>query len=377
MKAWVEQDYRQKQKLGDACPWTVRWFDHDGRKRSKRIGTRENAEKFRARKEIELEKSLVQAERIPWKRFRQEYEETVFPTWRSPYSRIEATHALDKFAEVAKPKYVDRITERTLDDYVAKRLKARGKRAGETISPETIRKEMRTIRAALNKAVRWGYLAKCPCMPDVAGYGKDKPFVTDQHFDLMMAHCDAARLPSDQHFSAEQFWKALLGMAWVTGMRKSALLSLRWEDVDLDAGVVISRAKDNKQKRDQRHKIAAAVPLLRELHNARRARDPRVFPWNYAVLTLSRTLHAIQAAAGIELPCREDHEHTDACHRYGFHSFRYAHATYNFGRVPDRALQEQMGHASFTTTTRYIKYAEQHQQQAYDAYLPPSLKAKE
>jgi integrase len=82
----------------------------------------------------------------------------------------------------------------------------------------------------------------------------------------------------------------------------------------------------------------------------------------------------VQKAAGIHLPCREDHEHTDACYLYGFHSFRYAHATYNFGRVSDRDLQEQMGHSTFRTTQRYNKYAEMHQQRAYDVFLPKSLK---
>jgi integrase len=91
------------------------------------------------------------------------------------------------------------------------------------------------------------------------------------------------------------------------------------------------------------------------------------------MVTLDRTLAKIQQAAGIHLPCREDHEHTPACHLYGFHSFRYAHATYNFGRVSDRDLQEQMGHASFTTTQRYIKYAEEHRRKQYDVFLPKSL----
>ena len=118
------------------------------------------------------------------------------------------------------------------------------------------------------------------------------------------------------------------------------------------------------------------VSLLRRLRAVRRPGEPRVFPWNYADKSLSRTLECIQQAAGIYLPCREDHEHTPACHLYGFHSFRYAHATYNFGRVSDRDLQEQMGHATFTTTRRYIKYAETHQQREYDVYLPESLKTK-
>ena len=52
---------------------------------------------------------------------------------------------------------------------------------------------------------------------------------------------------------------------------------------------------------------------------------------------------------------------------------RRARATYNYGKVDDRALQQQMGHASFLITQQYIKYAQLHQRETYAAYLPGSL----
>ena len=251
-----------------------------------------------------------------------------------------------------------------------------GKKQGDTVSPETVKKELRTIRATLNFAKRWKYLTDVPVMPQIDGFGRDKPFVAEEHFNAMMDKCGVARLPRDQYFCAEEFWRALLATAWVMGMRKSALLALRWEDVDLEAGIALSRNRDNKAKKDQRHKIGPVVDLLRCLYSVRKPSEPLVFVWNHAIKSLDRNLALIQKAAGIHLTCRENHEHTDACHLYGLHSFRYAHATYNFGRVTDRDLQEQMGHASFTTTQRYVKYAEVHQQRAYDVYLPEALKTK-
>lgn len=377
MRAWTFQDTRQKKKLGgDKCPWSVGWYDPDGNKRSKTIGSKSMAEKFRRKKEGELAAGLCQvgATRVRWDRFRQEYEETIMPKWRSAVSRRAAVDSLDMFENLVKPMYVTTINEKTLDTFVAKRLTMRGKKKNETVSPETVRKDLRTIRAALGQAKRWKYLAQVPATPEVDGYGKDKPFVTDKHFDAIMEACDTAKRPKDQHVTAAEFWKALLAMAWVTGMRKSALLSLLWDDVDFEAGIALSRYGHNKGKRDQRHKIGAAANLLGPLHRVRKPGERRVFPWNYSLRTLDRDLAEIQKAAGIHLECREDHEHTPACYLYGFHSFRYAHATYNFGRVTDRDLQEQMGHASFATTQRYIKYAEAHQSRAYDVYLPDSLK---
>jgi integrase len=379
MRAWVFQDHRQKEKLGDKAPWSAGWVDPEGKRRSKRIGSKSMAEKYARKKEGELAAGLLQTggRRISWEKFQREYEEMVMPRWRSEMSRVDAKHALETFSNLSGVKQLDRVDARTLDQYVAKRLQTPGgKKKGDTISVETVRKELRTIRAALNCAKKWKYLAECPDIPQIEGYGKDKPFVTEEHFNAIMDACRIANMPADQKYTAEAFWHALLATAWVTGMRKSALISLLWEDVDLDGGVALSRYGDNKAKRDQHHKIASITGFLANLYACRKPGETRVFPWNYCLKGLDRMLARIQKAAGIHLPCREDHEHTEACHLYGFHSFRYAHATYNFGRVSDRDLQEQMGHATFSTKQRYIKYAETHQQRVYDVFLPKSLKVK-
>jgi integrase len=192
-------------------------------------------------------------------------------------------------------------------------------------------------------------------MPEADGYGRDKPFVTDDDFGAIMKARHGARRPVDQCCSACEFWRTLWGMAWVTGMQKLVLLSLRWDDLDLTAGIALSRYRDNKGKMDPRHKIGPVVGLLRGLRGVRRPGEPRLFPWSYALRTLDRELARIQEAAGIHLPSREDRGHTPACHLYEFRSFSYAHATYNFRRVSDRDPQEQMGHTTFCTTQRYIK----------------------
>ncbi len=58
---------------------------------------------------------------------------------------------------------------------------------------------------------------------------------------------------------------------------------------------------------------------------------------------------------------------------YGFHDLRRPHATYNFGRVDDRDLQRQMGHAAFSTTQGYIAFAEKVASEECDAFLPDQL----
>jgi len=378
MKPWIFQDHRAKEKHGEKkAPWSVGWVDAKGRRRSKKIGMKSYAQKYRDKLARELLDNLVGDDKTTWSDFIGQYEEAVMVRWRSEKSRVDAKHAFKQFKTITQVKRVRDVDARMLDTYVAERMKMPGKKRGDTISPETIRKELRAVRAALNQAKRWKYLREVPPMPEVDGFGRDKPYVVAADFDKMLEHTEAARYPDDQNYTASTFWQALLATVWVTGMRKSALLKLRWEDVDLSAGIVLSRCHDNKRKRDQFHMIGPAAGLLAELYAVRKPGESLVFPWYRSLRQLDRELHRIEKAAGIHLPCREDHEHTDACHFYGFHSFRYAHATYNSGRVPDRDLQRQMGHASFTTTQRYIKYAEEHQERDYDVFLPKSLKASE
>jgi integrase len=309
--------------------------------------------------------------KLSWSDFLDRYRAVEMVTWRSEKSRVEAEHVFDIFTRIARPSTVDAIQADVMDRYVAKRLVMRGRKQGDTVSAATVRKELRTVRAALNKAKRWNHVIEVPEMPRVEGFERDKPFVTEEHFDQMMATCGVARYPDDQHYSPREFWQALLGLLWVTGMRKSAMLNLLWEDVDWEHGRVWSRAEDVKSKREEWKDINPVVPLLEALYAVRKPGEMRVFPWDRSVRTLDRELHRIQAEAGIHLPCREQHEHTATCHCYGFHSFRYAHATYN--RANPR-LQQQMGHASEAMTKHYIKYAEAHQEEAYGAHLTPGLK---
>lgn len=76
---------------------------------------------------------------------------------------------------------------------------------------------------------------------------------------------------------ASLWWTALIRVLWVTGERIGAVRSLRWSDVDLDAGWVVMRAETRKGGRED--KIARldqpAIDALRAIRWPERA---EVFP---------------------------------------------------------------------------------------------------
>ena len=89
----------------------------------------------------------------------------------------------------------------------------------------------------------------------------------------------------------------------------------------------------------------------------------------------AQTSVRIQQAAGIRLPCAEGHVHTETCHTYGFHSFRYGFAQLNYGRLALDELQDQMGHRSRSTTEHYVDFAKRQQLAKADVYVPAALRS--
>lgn len=156
MKVWLFQDHRQKEKLGDKCPWSVGWYE-DGRKRSKKVGCRSLAEKFARNLESKLESGTHQTPpRKRWKTFREEWDAKIGRTMNQQ-SRRCTLDALGHFERIIKPGQVQKIRTQTLEEYVSKRRLEKGKKAGSKVSPATINKELRHLRTVLQIAHEWGY----------------------------------------------------------------------------------------------------------------------------------------------------------------------------------------------------------------------------
>src|SRR5262249_43245381 len=157
------------------------------------------------------------------------------------------------FERIIKPLRVFAINAQHTDDYAAARRQERSHmRRGELVSPATINKELRHIKAALSAAHEWGYLPKLVRIRMEKEPQKLPTYCTPEHFAAIYQACEeAARWPEDQPYAAGDWWRGLLMTAFLTGWRIGSLLALRRADVDLDAGTALSRARENKGKRDQ------------------------------------------------------------------------------------------------------------------------------
>ena len=375
MRAWLFQDSRQRKRLGDKAPWSVGWIDQDGKRRSKRIGSKSQAEKYRRKLEGEMAAGLYkQSSRKSWKAFREEYKTKIMPRLAiRTRDVIEAT--LNHFERLSAPQKVSAITTQTIDDFVAKRQTEQGKKKGSTVSPATVNRDLRHLKATLRVAHDWGYLPKVPKFRKVREPDQIGPVITPAHFEAIYGKCDVATMPRGLACEPGDWWRALLVFALTTGWRIEEILSLRRQDLDLKTGAILTRAADNKGRRDDRDYLPeAALVLVRSVAGF----EPLVFFWPHHRRTLDLEFKQIQQAAEINLPCPQagNHECTDACHLYGFHALRRAYATLNADSLPAPVLQKKMRHRSFTTTLRYIALADKMKKSSEKVYVPDFLQRK-
>ncbi len=379
MSAWVTQVPSQVAKHGkDKASWYVKWDEPDGSRRMKSCGPgkkgKRNADRMAERIEAEiLTGTYNRTSGKLWTEFRKEYDQRVLAGLGAS-TRLTVKISLDKFTEVLnlKNKTLEAISPDRLAEFVAARRTHRGMRRGSKVSPATINRDLRHIKAALRQAHEWEYIERVPRFRLEKEPKTLKRYITPEHFADVYAACDGATEPAEFR-SPPDWWRGLFVMAQMTGWRISELLALQWKDVDLDAGTAFTRAEDNKGGRDETVRLhPVVIAHLRPLVGF----QPNVFPYEWTDHKLLNEFHAIQERAGIDLSCqnRRTHECCVACHRYSFHAFRRSFATMNAENMTREALQALMRHKSASTTAIYIDFARQMKPAVANLHVPEVLK---
>lgn len=158
-----------------------------------------------------------------------------------------------------------KVTSDTIRDYI-------GLRKSEGIANATINRELALLRRAYNLAAKSDppKVAKVPRIPKLEENNVRTGFFEDAEYRAMLRH-----LPDDL--------RPLLAFGYFTGCRRGEVLPLRWEQVDLQRGVVRLEAGTTKSGEAR---IIPLVPELLEMLKLQRARRdaecpscPWVFFW--------------------------------------------------------------------------------------------------
>jgi integrase len=369
MRTWIYQDDKQVKKRGtEAASWYVGWIDPEGKRRCESCGAGKEGKSKAKEKAKKIAAELItgtyqRLDKKTWTEFRQEYEKKVMVV-KGARNRLEIAAALDSFERVIRPATMRSINSLAIAEFTAKRSQEPGIKANTLISPATVNKDLRHLRAVLRKAKKLGYLKEAPDFEFLKEPKKLAIYVSPEHFAALYQHCEATRFPDDLPYPPATWWRGLLMTAFMTGWRIGALLALRREDVNLETGTALSRAEHNKGKRDQPIALHAAIiehlRLVPSFH-------PVFFPWSYGKATLYTEFTRIQEATQLRPALADRH--------YTFHDLRRAFATMNADRLTADALQVLMQHKDYQTTQKYINMARQLKPAVQNLFVP-DLSAK-
>jgi integrase/recombinase XerD len=148
--------------------------------------------------------------------------------------------------------------------------------------------------------------------------------------------------------------KAVLSLAYATGLRASEVISLKLTDIDSERMVI--RVEQGKGRKDRYVMLSPnLLGLLREWWRAARKKgwmhpsQPWLFPGYRGRHTSSRQLHRIvRLAAG----------RAGITKRVGVHTLRHSFATHLLEQKTDiRVIQVLLGHKKLDTTALYTRVA--------------------
>src|SRR5262249_17883669 len=210
IKVWI-------QKRNDRAMLALEWADPETglrKSRSAKTADPEEAERRRADLEYELNHGLAkEPSRMPWETFCDYYRDEKLAGNREA-TRKKADYVLDSFQELARPKTLGTVTERTLSRY-ASALRELGR------SPATIQAHLAYLRAALRWAADQRFIPVAPkvVMPKVPKKRNIRKISSEELERLMMK-------------APDEPWRAFIATAWYTGMRRNEMLDMTWDKLD-------------------------------------------------------------------------------------------------------------------------------------------------
>lgn len=226
-----------------------------------------------------------------------------------------------------KGRILSDIKPQDVDDYKTSRL--------SEVSPATVNRELEVLRHLFNLADRWSkFFGKNPASR--AGLlplnnKKERILSLDEERKLFAA-CDS-------------YLRNIIVMALYTGMRKGEIITLKWDNVDLESGLITIDQTNAKSKKTRRVPINSAVRRLFLEQRLKSARSDYVFLSSRGTPYLRQD--SLNRAFMLALKKAE-------ISGLRFHDLRHTAATRMIELGASIvAVKEILGHASLDMTMRY------------------------
>lgn len=223
------------------------------------------------------------------------------------------------------------------------------------LSPKSLQRRLSAYRSFFLWLLKHGRIAASPA----AGLRAPKaPRKLPQVLDVDEA-VQLVELPTDAPLGLRD--RAMLELFYSSGLRLSELCALRWQDLDVDQGLVTVLGKGSKQRT-----VPVGSHALRALQDWRQESqgqpDRPVFPGRHG---------APIGARAVQIRLRQLAQRQGLFKRVHPHLLRHSFASHVLESSGDlRGVQELLGHADIATTQIYTHLDFQHLAKVYDGAHP-------
>jgi integrase len=220
------------------------------------------------------------------------------------------------------------ISPRDIDQFKAWRA--------STVGPVTVNIELRSLKSAFNTALRWELIPRNPCtgVSKLAVPQQAPVYLSPEEFQTLFAALN------------EEWMKAIVLFAVLTGLRQGEILNLRWTDVDMKRRVVLIQSNPNfKTKLGRRRVVPLSEAAMRVLEGRPGEHsEGLIFTLNSAPILPSWAQHLFKRA--VRRGGLDDRLH--------FHSLRHTFASWLVqGGATLYEVQRLLGHSSPKVTEIY------------------------
>ncbi len=246
-----------------------------------------------------------------------------------PSSRVRELSNMRTLERGFGEKNIHEITTWSIEQWKVKRKAA--------VKASSINRELATLKSMLNKAVEWGKLKEAPRKVKLLKGVKERlRYLMPDEVQRLISNCSAHLKP-------------IVIVAIHTGMRKSEFLNLRWNQIDLEKGIITLTDTKNDQRRyvplDETVKSTLSGMERKGEFVFRGKKDGRPLVW------IELSFHNAVEKSGIEDFKIHDMRHTFASNLV-------------MAGIDLMTVKELLGHKSIEMTMRYAHLAPEHKMRA-------------
>jgi integrase len=335
--------------------WAVRWYGKEGKRYSKDFRTRQLAEQFARKLQEDLNRGKAdRPQKITLSAFAEEHQEVMNGqvAYASLCDQIRALKFFEKF--IGGSTLLWNIRPRDAEAFVAQRLKS-----GSAV--ETANKDIRTLRRIFNLAIEpRGYLQE--------GQNPFSKIKQRKKAQKAIRYVEITEYQALLAATEKVWWKALISVAYGSGLRRDEIFNLTWQDIDFENKLICVNAKKPAElliewePKDHHNRIVPlaeqTLKLLAEIQLSAPAGHPYIFinperfgliktrekagKWNArcpGVNNAVRDFGVIRKRAGIA--------------KCTLHDLRRSAITNWAKYLPIQVTQQFAGHSNISTTRKY------------------------